>query len=112
MADSDSEWTRKGGTLSDKTACREFGLSYDEIVQAIRENRLQYRRQAVFGNPFLRLLRSEVEALVGAKKGDDFLKKRKAKKELAEINRELKVLQGQIALLEQRKWVLTDELKR
>jgi hypothetical protein len=29
------EWRRKGATLSDKTACREFGLTRDEIYDAI-----------------------------------------------------------------------------
>ena len=32
----ESEWQRKGATLSDKTARKEFGLTQDEIVQAIR----------------------------------------------------------------------------
>jgi hypothetical protein len=30
--DLNSEWQRKGGTLSDKTARKEFGLTQDEIV--------------------------------------------------------------------------------
>jgi len=29
------EWSRKGATLSDKTARKEFGLTQDEIVAAI-----------------------------------------------------------------------------
>jgi hypothetical protein len=39
MDDLDSEWRRKGATLSetlsDKTARKEFGLTQDEIVEAI-----------------------------------------------------------------------------
>lgn len=64
MEDLDSEWQRKGATLSDKTAREEFGLTQDEIVEAIRAGKLQYRRNSIYGNPFLRLLRREVEALV------------------------------------------------
>ncbi|MGH7340787.1 MAG: hypothetical protein ACREKH_09880 [Candidatus Rokuibacteriota bacterium] len=64
------------------------------------------------GNPFLRLLRREVEALVKKKHGDDFLKDRQAKTELAGINRELKRLQTQTAALEERKACLMDELGR
>lgn len=109
MDDLDSEWQRKGATLSDKTARKEFGLTQDEIVQAIRAGKLQYRANSIHGNPFLRLLRREVEALVKKKHGDDFLKDRQAKTELARINRELKRLKTQVAALEERKARLTDE---
>jgi hypothetical protein len=34
--ESDSEWQRKGATLSDKTARKEFGLTQAEIVTAGR----------------------------------------------------------------------------
>ena len=34
MDDLDSEWRRKGATLSHKTAQEEFGLTWDEIVRA------------------------------------------------------------------------------
>jgi hypothetical protein len=36
MDELDSEWRRKGATLSDKTAREEFGLTQDEIIRAIR----------------------------------------------------------------------------
>ena len=71
--DLDSEWQRKGATLSDKTARKEFGLTQEEIVRTIRAGTLRYRLNSVFGNPFLRLLRREVEALVKKKHGSDYL---------------------------------------
>ena len=111
-ADLDSEWQRKGATLSDKTARKELGLTQEEIVQAIRAGELQYRANSIHGNPFLRLLRREVEALVKKKHGGDFLKDRQAMTELARINRELKRLKTQLAALEKRKASLTDELGR
>jgi len=58
--------------LSDKSARKEFGLTQEEIVQAINEGKLQYHLQSIHGNPFIRLLRSEVEALVEAKHGVGF----------------------------------------
>jgi hypothetical protein len=103
MDDLDSDWQRKGATLSDKTARQEFGLTQGEIVQAIRMGKLQYREHSIYGNPWLRLLRREVEALVREKHGDNYLKDRQAKTELALINRELKGLKTQIATLEERK---------
>jgi hypothetical protein len=60
MGDLDSGWQGKGATLSDKTARREFGLTQDEIVRAIRAGKLHYRQNSIHGNPFLRLLRREV----------------------------------------------------
>ena len=110
MDDLDFGWQRKGATLSDKTARKEFGLTQDEIVQAIRAGKLQYRRNSIHGNPFLRLLRREVESLVKKKHGDDYLKDQQAKTELARINRELKRLKIQVAALEERKARLIAEL--
>jgi hypothetical protein len=111
MADfDDSVWQRKGATLSDKTARKEYGLSQDEIVRAIRCGRLQCRENAIHGNPFLRLLRHEVEALVEKKHGQRFLQGMQAKKELAAVNRELKKLKKQIGALEDRKSQLLADL--
>ena len=103
MDEWDSEWQRKGATLSDKTAREEFGLTQEEIVQAIRESTLQYREGSMHGNPWLRLLRREVEALVQKKHGDHYLKDQQAKTELGRIDRELKRLKTEIARLEARK---------
>jgi hypothetical protein len=47
----DSEWRRKGATLSDKTARKEFGLTLDEIVRAIRADMLHHREGSMYGNP-------------------------------------------------------------
>ena len=99
----ESEWQRKGATLSDKTARTEFALTQDEIAQAIRAGKLRYRHTSIFGNPTLRLLRREVEALGKKTHGAAQLKDRQAKTELARINRELRRLKTQIAALEERK---------
>jgi hypothetical protein len=113
MDNSDSgEWQLKGATLSDKTARKEFGLTQDEIVRAIRAGTLHYREHSMHGNPWLRLLRREVEALVKKKHGDNYLKKQQARSELARINQELKRLKMQIAALEERKSKLVATLGR
>ena len=110
MDDLDSEWQRKSATLSDKTARKEFGLTQDEVVQAIRAGKLHYRDASMHGNPWLRLLRREVEALVKKKHGDDYLKDQRAKIELAGINRKLKQMKTQVAALEERKEKLMADL--
>ena len=99
----DSEWQRKGATLSDKTAREEFGLTDAQIRQAIREGKLQYRVGSMFGNPFLRLLRREIEALVARQRGGAYVKDQKLKTELAAIDREVKGLKRKIAALEKRR---------
>ena len=107
-----SEWQGKGATLSDKTARKEFGLTQDDIVHAIRAGRLQFREGSIYGNPFLRLLRREVEALVEHDDGDDHLRERKAKTELAHVSRELKRLKAEVAKLEKRKSQIIADLAR
>jgi hypothetical protein len=106
----DEEWGRKGATLSDKTARSEFGLTQDEIISAIDAGKLQYRAASMRGNPWLRLLRREVEELVRTQHGDRYLRERQARAELAGINRELKQLLAQCAALEARRTALLDEL--
>ena len=103
MDDVDSEWRRQGATLSHKTAQEEFGLTWEEIVRAIRAGKLHCQQQSMHGNPWLRLHRREVETLVRERHGANYLRNRQAKTELARINRELKRLKGQIAVLEERK---------
>lgn len=101
--EADSAWSKKGATLSDKSARKEFGLAQEEIIEGIEDGKLQYRINYVFGNPYLKLVRSEVEAFVDEKYGNNYLKKKKIKTELAQANKELKRLKAQVASLEQRK---------
>ncbi len=98
-----SAWVKKGATLSDKSARKEFGLTQEEIIDAISDGKLQYRTNVVFGNPYFKLVRSEVESFVDEKYGSNYLKKKKTKNELAQVNKELKQLKAQVVSLEQRK---------
>jgi hypothetical protein len=106
----DSVWSQKGATLSDKSARNEFGLTQQEIIDAIKRGKLQYRTNYIYGNPYLRLVRSEIEALVDEKYGSDYLKKKKVKKELAQVNKALKTLKAQVVSLEQRRVELLEIL--
>lgn len=95
------EWRRKGATLSDKTARKEFGLTQDEIEAAIDAGQLQYRVGVIHGNPWLRLLRREVEELMETTLNDRDHRQRRAKVELARVERDLKGLRAQVAALEE-----------
>ena len=37
---SESQWVKHGGTLSHKNACKEFGLTEEEIFDAMKNNDL------------------------------------------------------------------------
>ena len=94
-----SEWQAKEATLSDKTARQEFGLTEEEIAGAIRAGKLQYREMSIHGNPWLRLLRQEVEALVKSRHGAAYLKDKQVKAALARMDRELKRMKTEMAEL-------------
>ena len=85
MSESDSMWSQKGATMSDKSARQEFGLTQQEIIAAIWAGKLQFRESNMHGNPWYRLLRYEVESLVQEKGGLDQLQKKKLQKELADL---------------------------
>ena len=98
-----SNWTQKGATLSDKSARNEFGLTQEIIIEAIKCGKLQYRRNHIHGNPYLRLLRAEVEALAKEILGENQLKNRKMQNDLAQVNKEIRRLKKQIKSLEDKK---------
>ena len=103
MSNTSNLWGIKNQTLSDKSAEKEYGINRREILEAINAGELQFREGNIYGNPWFRLLRVEVERLVEKKYGADYLKEKKTKKELSAINRELKTLYSRISELEYRK---------
>ena len=101
------EWNRKGATLSDVTAKKEYGVDRDFIVEGIRVGKLEYREGAIWGNPYLRLLRSQLEQYIAEELGADRLSSaknqielRKVKKEMADLKRRLRELQTRRTELE------------
>lgn len=110
MDDGDSMWSRKGTTLSDKSARQEFGLTQQEIIAAIRAGKLQFRENSMHGNPWFRLLRHEVEALVQDGSGKEHLHKKKLQKELADLSKEAGKLATRLKAIERRQAELTKEL--
>jgi len=64
MSEGDAMWSRKGATMSDKSARQEFGLTQQEIITVIRAGKLQYRQSSMHGNPWFRLLRMKAATVV------------------------------------------------
>ena len=83
------EWNRKGATLSDVTAKAEYGVSRDFIVKGIQRGKLEYRDGAIWGNPYLRVLRSQLEKYMAEELGEDYLLKVKNQTELRRVKKEI-----------------------
>jgi hypothetical protein len=58
------EWNRKGAVLSDVTAQKEYGVTRDFILKGVQAGELEFREGAVWGNPYLRVLRSQLERYI------------------------------------------------
>ena len=100
------EWNRKGATLSDVTAKKEYGIDRDFIVKGIRAGQLEYREGAVWGNPYLRLLRSQLERYIAEELGADYLARSKNQTELRKIKKEIADLKNRLEALEVRRAAL------
>jgi hypothetical protein len=101
------EWNRKGASLSDVTAKKEYKIDRDFIIKGIEAGKLEYREGSVWGNPYIKVLRRQLEEYIASELGPEYLAKatgkielRKIKKEIAEIEQELRALQTRKAELE------------
>jgi len=76
----------QGRDAEREEARSKYGVTQEKIYAAIDAGKLQYRPAAMRGNPWLGLLRREVEDLVAARSGDRCLRERKTRTEVAQIN--------------------------
>jgi hypothetical protein len=90
------EWNRKGATLSDVTAKKEYGIDQDFIVKGIRAGKLEYRQGVMWGNPYFRLLRSQIEQYIAEELGKDRLSSLKSQTELRRIKKEIVILKKRL----------------
>lgn len=97
------EWKRSFTRLSLNNAVKEFSIKEVEILEAIKAGKLQYKLNYAHGNPYYKLIRSEIESLGQNKYGNSFLEEQKRKTELEIINKQLRKYRNEIKLLEKRK---------
>ncbi len=97
------EWNQKGATLSDVTAKKEYGVDRDFIIKGIEAGKLEYRDGAIWGNPYLRILRSQLEKYIVKKLGKKCLVKVKNESELKKIKREISATNKKLKALQLRK---------
>ncbi len=100
---SESQWTKQGGTFSHKNACKEFGLKEEEIIDAMKAGKLQYRQNYAHGNPYFRVLRTEVEALAIELHGNKAVEDQEVKHKLRTLTIEINSLKRKLASLEKQK---------
>jgi len=100
---SQSIWTQQGETLSHKNACKEFGLKESEILEAIRENKLQFKENYAHGNPYFKLLKKEVIVLAKEIHGENRLELKKIEFEIKKVKTELNSHKRKISALEKKK---------
>jgi hypothetical protein len=105
------EWNLKGATLSDATAMKEYGVTREFIVGGIQAGKLEFRDGAIWGNPYLRVLRSQLEPYIAERLGAEYLVAKKATTELRVIKKELADIRAKLAALEARKAQLEKVLK-
>jgi len=105
------EWNRKGATLSDVTAQKEYGVSRDFIVKGIRAGRLEYREGSIWGNPYLRVLRSQLESYIEDQLGSKHLGTTKNRTQLRKVKKEIAELKARLAALQVRKAELEGTLR-
>jgi len=106
------EWNRKGATLSDLTAKKEYGVDRDFIVKGIRAGKLEYREGSIWGNPYLRLLRSQLEKYIADQLGQNHLSITKNQTELRKIKREIANLKRRMSELEARRIDLENQIRK
>ena len=97
------EWNRKGAALSEVTAEKEYGVTRDFIVKGIQAGKLEYREGSVWGNPYLRILRSQLEQFIAEELGEDCLSSGKNQTELRKIKKEIADLEKRLVELRYRK---------
>ena len=97
------EWNQKGATLSDVTAKKEYGVDRNFIIKGIKAGKLEYRDGAIWGNPYLRILRSQLEKYIEATLGKKHLTKIKNEAELKKVKREISSLSKKLKELQIRK---------
>jgi 50S ribosomal subunit-associated GTPase HflX len=104
----ESLWHKPGATLSHKNACKEFGLTEGEIIEALKVGKLQYRQNYAHGNPYFRLLRDEVQSLAIELRGTEGVGDQEVKHKLTKISREINSLKRKLSSLEKQKLELLE----
>ena len=78
-------------------------MSRDFIIRGIQTIRLEYREGAIWGNPYLRVLRSQLEKYIVEELGEDYLLRVENQAELLRVKKEISGLKRRLEGLQERK---------
>ena len=67
------EWNQKGATISDKTAMKDYGVDRNFILQGIRAGKLEFQERTIYGNPYVVILRRQLEQYIAEELVNDHL---------------------------------------
>ncbi len=74
--------------MSEGTAQKEYGVSREFILHGIKSGHLEVRRSG-WGNPYFKILRSQIEAYIASELGTEYLSGKKCQAELRAINKKI-----------------------
>jgi hypothetical protein len=106
------EWNKKGASLSNVTAESEYQIERDFIIKGINEGKLEFREGSVWGNPYFKILRSQLEPYIISELGLEYLMKVKNEAELKVVKKEISATKKNLNLLEIRKKELEAALSK
>ena len=87
-------------------------MSRDFIVKGIRAGKLEYREGSIWGNPYLRVLRSQLERYIAKQLGSRHLTSTKTQTELRKVKKEMAALKKKLTALQVRKAELEQALEK
>lgn len=103
-----SLWTQSGASLSHKNACKEYGLTEQDLFAAMRAGTLQFRQSSAHGNPYYKLLRVEVEALALELYGAAAMEEQAFKHQLRQIDKEINSHKRKLTALKKQRLKLVE----
>ncbi len=102
----------QGCITSDITAGKEYGVTQDFIMQSIRTGKLEYQEGSMYDNPYLKILRSQLEQYIAEQLGASYLGDKKVQTELRQIKKEISRMKKKLATLESRKVEIEAEIEK
>lgn len=106
------EWNRKGATLSDITAKKEYDVDRHFIIKGIDAGKLEYHHGVIWGNPYIKILRSQLEEYIASELGPEYLANVKNKLELRKIKNDISDIEKRLKALQIRKIELEKSMKK
>jgi hypothetical protein len=81
-------------------------------VEGIRAGKLEYRKGSIRGNPYLRILRNQLEKYIAEELGQNHFSNTKNLKELRKIKREIANLRKKMSELEAQRTEIESQMRK